>query len=164
VCIGNDPVFLPRTAHILDQMYTGGYSAVIDVSKFFYQFPTHPDNHPYLGLLHPLTTNEIYEYWGLPMGRPTLLLLQDGMACRLCACSMLVSGNFKGLRWQIVGGLASETGEYDPHKGYGYVLADESGSPAVKKVWVHVDDILIHGDTYDKTALACFLLFAILQL
>jgi hypothetical protein len=24
-CIGNDPVFLPRTAHILDQMYTGGY-------------------------------------------------------------------------------------------------------------------------------------------
>jgi hypothetical protein len=22
--MGNDPVFLPRTAHILDQMYTGG--------------------------------------------------------------------------------------------------------------------------------------------
>jgi hypothetical protein len=40
-------------------------------------------------------------------------------------------------------------GEYDPHKGYGYVLTGESGIPAVK-VWVHVDDFLIHGDTYDK--------------
>jgi hypothetical protein len=43
-CMGNDPVFLPRTAHILDQMYTGGYSAMVDAPKFFYQFTTHPDD------------------------------------------------------------------------------------------------------------------------
>jgi hypothetical protein len=105
-CIGNDPIFLPRTAHILDQTYTGGYSVVVDASKFFYQFPMHPNDRPHLGLLHPLA-NEIYEYWASPWERPTLLLLQDGMACRLCTCLRLVSGNFKGLLWQIVGGLAS---------------------------------------------------------
>mmetsp|Transcript_3571 Transcript_3571/g.5538 ORF Transcript_3571/g.5538 Transcript_3571/m.5538 type:complete len:95 (-) Transcript_3571:2517-2801(-) len=32
-CVGQDPVFLPRIAHILDQMYTNGYSAVVDLSK-----------------------------------------------------------------------------------------------------------------------------------
>jgi hypothetical protein len=31
-CIAGDPVFLPRISHILDQMYTGGYSAVVDAS------------------------------------------------------------------------------------------------------------------------------------
>jgi hypothetical protein len=36
-CVGSDPVFLPRTSHILDQMYQGGYSAVVDASKLFYQ-------------------------------------------------------------------------------------------------------------------------------
>ena len=52
--MGNDPVFLPMTAHILDQMYTGGYSAMVDASKFFYQFPiTHPENRPYLGAPSP---------------------------------------------------------------------------------------------------------------
>jgi hypothetical protein len=35
-CVDSDPVFLPRTAHILDQMYTGGLSAVVDASKCFY--------------------------------------------------------------------------------------------------------------------------------
>jgi hypothetical protein len=47
----------------------------------------------------------------------------------------------------------SETGEYDPDKGYVYVLTDDSGSLAVK-IWVHADDFLIHGDTYKKTARA----------
>ena len=72
--MGNGRVFLPRMAHILDQMYTGGYSAMVDASKFFYQFPTHPDNRPYLGLLHPVT-KEIYEYLGLPMGVANSLAL-----------------------------------------------------------------------------------------
>ena len=66
-CMGSDPVFLPRSSHILDQMYQGGYSAVVDASKFFYQFTTHPDDRPFLGLLHP-TTGIMYAYGGLPMG------------------------------------------------------------------------------------------------
>jgi hypothetical protein len=66
-CIAGDPVFLPRISHILDQMCSDGYSAVVDASKYFYQFPTHPDNRPYLGLKHPIT-GVLLEYAGLPMG------------------------------------------------------------------------------------------------
>jgi hypothetical protein len=53
----------------------------------------------------------------------------------------------------------SETGEYDPDKGCGYVLTDDSGSPAAVKIWVHADDFLIHGDTYEKTAARALKLF-----
>ena len=67
-CTAGDPVFLPRISHILDQrMYTGGYSGVVDASKYFYQFPTHPDYRPYLGLQHPIS-GILLEYAGLPMG------------------------------------------------------------------------------------------------
>jgi hypothetical protein len=65
-CMGSDHVLLPRSNHILDQMYHGGYSGVVDASKFFYQFTTHPNDRPYLGLLHPIT-GIMYTYGGLPM-------------------------------------------------------------------------------------------------
>ena len=66
-CMGSDPVFLPRADHILEEMYTGRYSAVVDMSKYFYNIPTHPDDHPFLGLVHPIT-GALYTYFGLPMG------------------------------------------------------------------------------------------------
>jgi hypothetical protein len=40
--IGPDPTVFPKSEHILNQMYTNGWSAVIDASKCFYQFKTHP--------------------------------------------------------------------------------------------------------------------------
>jgi hypothetical protein len=54
MCIGKDPVVLPRISRILEQMYKAGYLAAVDVSKCFYQFPTHPEDRKYLGLLHPV--------------------------------------------------------------------------------------------------------------
>jgi hypothetical protein len=66
-CMTSDHVYLPRSTHILSQMYTGGYTAVVDASKFFYQFTTHPEDRPYLGLVHPITGMR-YAYGGLPMG------------------------------------------------------------------------------------------------
>jgi len=65
--IGSDPCFLPRVGHILEEMYTGGYSAVVDMSKYFYQFPTHSKDRRYLGLIHPVT-GHVYAYFGLPIG------------------------------------------------------------------------------------------------
>ena len=65
--IGNDPVFLPRLLHILGEIYQGRWSAVVDASKFFYQFSTHPDDRPYLGIKHP-KTGQLLAYYGLPMG------------------------------------------------------------------------------------------------
>jgi hypothetical protein len=70
-------VFLPRISHILDQMYRGGYSAVVDASKYFYQFPTHPDDRPFLGLRHPRSAI-FMEYAGLPMGGAN----SPAIACR----------------------------------------------------------------------------------
>ena len=61
--IAQDPVFLPRVNHILDSMYIGGFSAVIDLSKFFHNFLTHYNDRPYLGLLHPIT-KILYCYYG----------------------------------------------------------------------------------------------------
>ncbi|CAJ1931340.1 unnamed protein product, partial [Cylindrotheca closterium] len=70
-CVGQDPVFMPRIAHIVDQMYTEGYSAVVDLSKFFY-------DRPYLGLLHPKTA-ELLTYYGLAMGAGN----SPAIACRI---------------------------------------------------------------------------------
>jgi hypothetical protein len=53
-CMGSDPLFLPWSSHILDQMQ-GGYSVLVDVSKLFYPFLTHPNKRPYLGLNHLVT-------------------------------------------------------------------------------------------------------------
>jgi hypothetical protein len=65
--IGKDPVFLHQPEAILSQLYAGGYTAVADASKFFYQFPKVPSERKYLGLLHPVT-GVLYEYLSLPMG------------------------------------------------------------------------------------------------
>ena len=43
------------------------------------------------------------------------------------------------------------TGVYDPSFGYGYILFQPNGRPAVK-IWVFVDDFLIHGPDYESTA------------
>ena len=36
--IGNNPVYLNQPLHILEQMYTRGFSAVVDASKFSISF------------------------------------------------------------------------------------------------------------------------------
>lgn len=53
--VGNDPVFLPRVSHILSQLYSGGYRAIVDASKFYNQFNTRPEERKYLGMIHPIT-------------------------------------------------------------------------------------------------------------
>ena len=150
-CIAGDPVFLPRISHILDQMYLGGYSAVVDASKYFYQFRTHPDDRPYLGLKHPIT-GVLLEYTGLPMGGSN----SPAIACRygLSFVRMLKErfDEFKGdpkINCWWTG--FSEAG-YDPELGYGYNLIGKDG--AVVKLWDFVDDFLIHGPTYEKTSQA----------
>ena len=66
-CVGSDPVVLPSADYVLRQMYSGGWSAVIDASKFFYQFRTVVTERKFLGLVHP-GTGKVYRYAGLPMG------------------------------------------------------------------------------------------------
>jgi hypothetical protein len=65
--IGRDPVHLPQARGILEKLYTGSWSAVVDASKFFHNFPMHPRDRPYLGCIHPKTGQHLW-YLGLPMG------------------------------------------------------------------------------------------------
>jgi hypothetical protein len=66
--VGSDPTVFPKPGVILDQLYRAGYSAIADASKFFYNFPTNPDERKYLGCKHPKRPEEHLVYGGLPMG------------------------------------------------------------------------------------------------
>lgn len=147
-CVGQDPVFLPRIAHILDSMYEGGYSAVIDLSKFFYNFPTHREDRPYLGLIHPVT-QVLLTYYGLMMGAGN----SPAIACRMGLAFVrllrekfsVFQGKAKANCWWTNFTYSG----YDPSLGYGYVLEGKDGGAVL--IWVWVDDFLIHGPTYEKT-------------
>lgn len=150
-CVGQDPCFLPRATHILDEMYPGGYSAVVDLSKYFYNFPTHPEDRPYLGLVHPIT-GQLYCYYGLPMGGGQ----SPSSACRYgLSFVRLLRERFDVFQGRAVANCwwtgFSKLG-FDPNLGYGYTLQGKDG--AAVKIWVWVDDFLIHGPTREKTETA----------
>ena len=147
-----DPVYLNRAAHILGQMYQGGYSAVVDASKYFYQFRTHPDDRPYLGTIHPVT-GKVYVYCGLPMGATN----SPAASCRIGQSFLQVLR----MRHEVFGRRCREntwyTGfrgvGYQPGLGYGIVIERPDGAPAVR-LWVHVDDFLVHGPDWESTSMA----------
>jgi hypothetical protein len=58
--IGSDPTTFPHSDVILSQMCSGGHSAVVNASKFFCQFQTHPDEYKYLGLIQVCRTIRAY--------------------------------------------------------------------------------------------------------
>ena len=145
-CIANDPVYLPRHLHILAGMYEGGFSASVDASKFFYQFPTHPEDRPFLGIRHP-KTNQLLAYHGLPMGSGNSPALGNryGLAFIRKVCDenrdifqgkLVLNGFFAEF---------SKPGTYHPEMGEGYVIYSKSGYAV--KIWAFVDDFLIHAPT-----------------
>ena len=142
---------MPRIAHIIDQMYTEGYSAVVDLSKFFYNFPTHTDNRPDLGLLHP-RTKELLAYYGLAMGAGN----SPAIACRLgLAFVRLVKEKFETFQGKAKANCywtGFQQQGFDPTLGYGFILT--SGDGGAVHIWVWVDDFLIHGPTHQKTTQA----------
>lgn len=62
-----DPVHFHTPGDILPFLYHGGWSAVIDASKFFHMFRTLVHECPYLGMIHP-SSGDTYVYHRLPMG------------------------------------------------------------------------------------------------
>jgi hypothetical protein len=52
---------------ILPQMYPGGFSSVIDASKFFHMFLTVDEERRFMGMVHP-DTGDHYWYTRFPMG------------------------------------------------------------------------------------------------
>lgn len=156
--IGNDPVYLPRLLHILGDLYERGWSAVVDASKFFYQFSTAPADRPYLGIKHP-KTGELYSYHGLPMGSGNSPAL--GNRYGLAFLRKLTHEHpdlFQG-RLRMNGFLSafSQHGVHHPGLGEGYVIETPSGHQV--KIWAFVDDFLIHARTQElcRRALTAFL-------
>jgi hypothetical protein len=134
--VGSDLVYLPHIGHILDELYTGGYMAVVDASKFFHQFSTHLADRPYLGVVHPISST-LLQWFGLPMGAANSPSLggRYGLTflCLLCSEAPHLFGTSGHANCWWTGFTSS--GSYDPDLGYGFVLTHPDGLPAVK-VWV----------------------------
>jgi hypothetical protein len=150
--IGKDPVHLPRAQGVLEKLYSGGWSAIVDASKFFHNFPTHPQDQPYLGCIHPKTGKHLW-YLGLPMGSSQ----SPALGCRygLAMLRLLLDRDpaFQGTEvkncWRT---KLAGTG-YLPERGTGLTRIGSDGQPAAL-VWAFVDDFLIHAPTREKLTAA----------
>ena len=155
--IGKDPVHLPRAERILEKLYTGGWSAIVDASKFFHNFPTHPHNRPYLGCIHPKTGQRLW-YLGLPMGSSQ----SPSLACRygLSMLRSLVEQEpvFQGVITENSWRTRLSMGHHQPELGTGLVRIGMDGLPAAL-IWGFVDDFKVHAPTKEKliTALNTFM-------
>ena len=141
---------------ILWRIFSGGVSAVVDESKYFFNFPTHVDNHPYLGLIHPITAI-LYAYFGLPMGSAN----NPANACKFGVSflrqlrerfDIFTSQGTTNCLWTSF----REEG-YNLDLGYGFVLTN--ANRLAIKMWAFVDDFLVHGPDYASVnaALSLFL-------
>lgn len=142
--IAADPVALPRPADILRSLCEGGYTAVVDVSKEFYHFPTRDSDREYLGLIHP-KTGEHYWYRGLPMGSASSpAIAGQGVAALLR--DLLRHDMFEGrvILNDVTNHLRGEP--YRARWPEGRVIVGADGQP-VPIIFVWVDDFLVHAST-----------------
>jgi hypothetical protein len=156
--VAKDPVHLYNAFDILSRMYTGGWSAVADASKYFYSFPTRRDEQPYLGVIHPVT-NEFYVWAGLPMGAGNSPAASGGAGNGFVRALLESCPEFQGTPTDntFVALLKGES--YNPKWGHARVLIGDDGLPAAI-IWHHIDDFFIHAPTRDKcrAALQAFML------
>ena len=149
---------MPRLTDILPDLSPGGYTAIVDVSKEFYHFPTREEDRPYLGLVHPVTGKHLW-YAGLPMGSAS----SPGTAGQGVAAILRVL-----LRHEMFEGtvrINSVTNHLtgQPYRAdwpEGRVTIGADGYP-VPAIWVHVDDFMVHHATYQG---CCWALDALMDL
>jgi hypothetical protein len=146
--VGADPVQMSSPADILPRLYTDGYSATLDITKFFHMFLTREDERQYLGCIHP-TTGVMLRYKTLPMGAGN----SPGASGRFGAIFVRLIREtlpaFQGTPMQNDYAGAFAGAGYHPHLGIGRVIIGLDGLPACI-IWIHVDDLLIHGPSYEK--------------
>jgi hypothetical protein len=143
-----DPVHMNCPEDILPRMYPGDLSSVIDASKLFHMFLTVDEERRFMGLIHPDTG---YHYWytRLPMGSS----ISPAVSGRFGAAFLRlifqeveeVQGEVSINDWKV----ALEGDEFDPKLGILRVLIGSDGLP-VCLIWIHVDDIFLHGPTRAK--------------
>jgi hypothetical protein len=148
--IGSDPTVFPKSSVILDQLYAGGYSAVVDASKFFYQFQTRPDERKYMGCIHPIDGRHL-QYRGLPMGSgnsPSIAGRFGAAFLRLLrdTCPAFQGSLSTNTWWDAY----AANQPFQDCLSHGRNLTGTDGLPAAL-VWAHCDDFLIHGPNLEKT-------------
>jgi hypothetical protein len=139
-------------------MYCNGWSAVVDASKFSYQFSVRKEDQKCLDILHP-HTGIIYVYGSLPMGLSSSPSLANryvsSVLWLLHDTSVIIQGkSYCNTRWKAFAGNQP----FNPKLGHGMVLiGDDCLSAAL--IWAHYDDFLIHGPTCAKctTTLTAFM-------
>jgi hypothetical protein len=150
--VAKDPVHLYNASDILTRMYSGGWSAVADASKYFYSFPTREDERPYLGIVHPVS-KEFYVWAGLPMGAGNSPAA-SGSAGNGFVRSLIEScPAFQGTPVDNTFVAILKGGDYHPEWGHARVLIGTDGLPAAI-IWHHIDDFLIHAPTQEKCQVA----------
>ena len=147
VCVA-DPCFMTSPDYILSYLYTNGFSASLDLSKYFHMFLTKADEHQYMGLHHP-GTGTTYVYNTLPMGTRNSPGASGRFGAAFLRVVMDTSDLFQGT--PVDNSLQQYFSHevYHPAYGEGRVLIGSDGLPVVL-IWIHVDDILIHAPTLSK--------------
>ena len=145
-CCSLDPIYLPSVHDILPHLYSNGWSAIADASKYFHNYQTLPSERDLIGIIHPVTGEHLW-YVGLPMGSVN----SPSIACRFGEgiLNMLRTESpvFRGVtRKENTWRTALQNGSYDPNIGHGYVYYQRSGSP-VALIFGFVDDFKIHAST-----------------
>jgi hypothetical protein len=133
---------------ILPRMYPGGFSSVIDASKFFHMFLTVDEELRFMGLIHP-DTGDHYWYTRLPMG----LSNSPAVSGRFGAAFLrLIFQEVEEMQGEVLINdwkVALEGDEFDPKLGIVRVLVG-SDLITVCLIWIHVDDIFLHVTTPAK--------------
>jgi hypothetical protein len=133
---------------ILPQMYPGGFSSVIYASKKFHMFLTVDEEHKFMGIIHP-DTGDHYWYTRFPMGSSN----SPAVSGRFGAAFLrLIFQEVEEMQGEVLINdwkVAPEGNRFDPKLGIGSVLIRSDGLP-VCLIWIHVDDIFLHGPTRAK--------------
>ena len=145
-----DPCMMTSPDHILPHLYRQGFSATVDMSKYFHTFRNRQDERQYLGLLFP-GTDEACFYDHFAMGTCNSPGGSGRFGAALVRRMLEHCSLFKGVPVDNskVGMILDKV--YHPEWGEGRVLIGEDGLP-VLRIWIHVDDIFIHGPMKDKVA------------
>ena len=149
VCL-SDPLHLLQPRDILPRLYPGGFSAIVDASKYFHMFRTLQGEWQYMGVLHP-KTGKWYAYATLPMGTRA----SPAVSCRFGSGFLRAvedgHPHFQGKPHQndVSSQLQGKT--LDPWLGTGRV---EIGSDNAGKLllFMHIDDIFLHGPNREKVS------------
>jgi hypothetical protein len=143
-----DPVHMTCPEDILPRMYPGGFSSVIDAYKFFHMFLTADEERQFMGLKHPYT-GDLYWSTRLPMGSSN----SPAVSGRFGAAFLrFIFQEVEEMQGEVVINdwkVALEGDKFDPKLGVGRVLIGYDVLPACL-IWIHVDDIFLHGPTREK--------------